>query len=270
VGSFIRRIVAARTRAGILSFAGQVEGVKTAIIDFFYRGYAGTLTLTGSLSSVKNAADKSVSGALGLLGRITTMDIRLSRLSGASITPSGIVMWIAVTSSSAYRGTLTMLGSISRRASRFKAKSGTLTLAGSVTGTTGGIWNYFASGIITLAGSTSRLLAGIRIFSGVLTAAGLITRLLSLARSKAGVLSFSGSVAGLYTSRDILLGYLNLSGTVTRIINALDLVTLSSSLSMSGALTVQHGFKRVKRGTLSFAGEQEAYKDALHYGPEVY
>lgn len=250
-GSSLRRIVAARAKAGVISLAGQATGVKAGIV-------------TGT--------SKTVSGVLGLMGRISAMDIRLNRLSDAVLTFTGVARRVVASFGHIYQGTLTFAGSITKKRNSKRSNAGTLTISGDVTPGMDGAWHYSMMGILSLVGSVARsFFMADRSLVGGFTPQGALTKIKEFTRQKTGAISFAGTVTGLYTSRDILLGYLTLSGVVTKVLNVLTRKTLSSSLGLSGSVTiVSHAFARDTSGNLSFSGEQDAYKDVLYYGTEVY
>lgn len=266
-GAFYRNIITRATRSGILILSGMVSGVKSAIGSSYWVGETGILSLTGLLTGLKEKADNVYGGVLGIIGRVTIIDIIMKRITAASITPSGILLRKLVTNRTKITSSLSLTGILTYLKRIPNSFSGAISFVGTVTNdTTGGIWNYTANGVLAIAGAVSRIIGMLRLHTGAISPTGIIKRTLDVFESKTGILSFAGQVLGLATGGNWRLGNLAFAGKVSPYWVTLR-PTQRSSLTVSGRLTRILVMARLRTGDITCTGIFSKYKDILYYGP---
>jgi hypothetical protein len=266
-GSFYRNIITRATRSGILVLSGMVSGIKSAIGSSYWIGKTGVLAPTGLLTVLKGTATNVYGGVLGIIGRLTIIDIIMKRITAASITPSGIFLRKLVTNRTKITSSLTLTGILIYLKGIPNSFSGAISFVGTVTNdTTGGIWNYTANGVLAIAGVVSKLIDMLRSYTGTINPTGIVRRVLDVFESKTGILSFAGQVLGITIGRNWRLGNLAFAGNVVPYWITMR-PTKRSTLTVSGRLTRILVMARLRTGDVTFRNDLSKYKDMLYYGP---
>jgi hypothetical protein len=268
-GSALRSSVIARSKSAAMTFSGLLEGVKTSIVDYFYRGYEGSLTLTGGIERLIEFSGTrfTLEASLSIYGRLTYIDAVLDRITAASVSPAGLVSWIVSTTRYVVTGDLELSGALGILRWFQKAGSGVVSFAGEVAGTTGGIWNYTTGGIIALSKAMSKALQSLRSYGGAVTSTGALSSMKDMTRSLAGAISFAGESIGYFFSGDWQSGVLSFAGVSSRYA-VITRPAYASTLTVTGSLTRAVQAARAFTGAITpTSGAVERWKDILYYGP---
>ena len=264
-GSALRASILSRLKSGALSFSGVVSGVLDDV--YYWVGKTGDLNFSGAISVGTGRIIDTLSASLEIYGRITTIDIVLDRITAATITPAGTALRNLVTARSTISSGISFSGAMSRIFTRDKTKSGTLTLAGAISGVTSGLWHYTASGALSFAATVSNAYDLLRTYTGTLNFAGnYIRSLVQAARHDTGALSFAGSAIGLFFDADWKSGVLSFTSALSRRVFPLERAC-DSGLSFGGTISRYSVVNRASAGALSFSAIFKKEKEKLYLGP---